>query len=101
MNDIITGASPPVTGAMIAANETYLRAAQLRDDFDDAVDLLSGLVRVDSSGKLICLMEAKTEAMRWKIGDQAKYSLLRELPALPDVQAALHAIELDLDTEPP
>jgi hypothetical protein len=100
MNDIITGASPPVTGAMIAANETYHRAAQLRDDFDDAVDLLSDLVRVDSSGKLICLREANTESMRWKIGDQAKYSLLKELPAYADVQTALQAIRHDLDTAP-
>jgi hypothetical protein len=101
MNSIIAGASPPVTGAMIAANETYHRAAQLRDDFDDTVELLSDLARVDSSGKLLCLMEAKTEARRWQIGDQAKYSLIHELPALPDVQTALQAIELDLDTEPP
>jgi hypothetical protein len=32
-------------------------------------------------------MEAKTEVMRWKLGSQAKYALLREVPALPDVQA--------------
>jgi hypothetical protein len=102
VNDIITGASPPVAhAALIAANETYHRAALLRDDFDEAVDLLSDLVRVDSSGKLICLMEAKTEAMRWKIGGQARFSLRHELPALPDVRATLDAIELDLDKEPP
>jgi hypothetical protein len=109
MTDItVSGASTPATveqlavpRAMIAATEPYRMAARLTDDFDEAVQLLSDLVRVDSNGKLLCLRDANTGAMRWKIGDQAKYSLLRELPALPDVQAALHAIERDLDTEPP
>jgi hypothetical protein len=103
----VSGASTPATveqlavpRAMIAATEPYRMAARLTNDFDEAIELLSGLVRVDSKGELLCLREANTEAMRWKIGDQAKYSLLRELPELPDVQAALHAIERDLDTEP-
>jgi hypothetical protein len=96
-----TGASYLVPhGALIAANKAYQQATWLQDDCDEAVEILSDLVQVDSNGKLIRLEEAKTETMRWQIGDNARYALRHELPLLADVRPVLRAIELDLDTEP-
>jgi hypothetical protein len=90
-----------VPRAMIAATEPYRRAAQLRDDFGDAVWVVSDDVRVDSNNQLLCLQDARTDAQRWRLGDNAKYSLRHELPERAVILSALDAIRRDLDTEPP
>ncbi len=102
------GASTPATieqlavpRAIMAAAGPYRLAARLKNDFDEAVELHSDLVRVDAKSQLICLRDAKTEAWRWKLGSQAKYALLRELPGITLVRECLDAIQRDLDTEPP
>jgi hypothetical protein len=83
------------------AMEPYRRAAQLRNDFGDAVWALRDDVRFDGEKQLLCLRDARTDAQRWRLGDNAKYSLIHDLPERIVILAALDAIQRDLDTEPP
>jgi hypothetical protein len=108
-NVTASGASTPATveqlavpRAMIAATEPYRAAAQLVSTFDEVVEVLSDsdLLRVDDKKQLLCLQNTRTEAGRWRLGYRARDEL-SDLPACADVQAALHAIRRDLDTEPP
>jgi hypothetical protein len=92
MSDLITTVAPPLV--------PYVAANVLRDNYDHAISLTEDWCRVDSSGKLICLEEAKTERQRWQLGDNARYALRKELPRLADVRPVLAALDLDLDTEP-
>jgi hypothetical protein len=77
-------------------------AAQLADTFDGYLKLLreSSLIRVDARGQLLCLRNAKTPRARWELANTATADL-RNLPALPNVRAALDALQRDLDSEPP
>jgi hypothetical protein len=87
---------------MIAATEPYRAAAQLVSTFDEVVEVLSDsdLLRVDDKKQLLCLQNTRTEARRGRLGYRTRDEL-SDLPACADVQAALHAIRRDLDTEPP
>jgi len=113
----VTGRSTPATleqlavpRAMIAATEPYRVAARLLRAFvaarkslsfdDDVEDDPSELVRVDAKGRLLCLEKATTEALRWRLGYQAT-DALSCMPAYAELRAAFHAIQRDLDTEPP
>lgn len=89
-----------VPRGMIAATEPYRLAARLLNAIPKkpGKDLLE-LVRVDPTGRLLCLQDDEM-AVRWFSGDQARRELER-LPVLEDVVAAHHAIRRDLETEPP
>jgi hypothetical protein len=92
MSDLVTTAGPRLV--------PYVAANVLRDNYDHAISLAEDWCRVNSSGKLICLEEAKAERQRWQLGDNAKYALRKELPLLADVRPVLADLDLDLDTEP-
>jgi hypothetical protein len=98
---------------MIAALAPYRVASQLVASYGEELEELElfdpedGLLRVNGKKQLLCLRDAaamtdpiERNYERWRLGCIAK-SQLRGLPALPGVQAALDAVCLDLDTEPP
>jgi hypothetical protein len=105
-----------VPRAMISAMEPYRVANQLLSTYGDGSSLFTygefaeillneedGFLRVNDQKQLLCLQNVATTMTNnqaWRLNFRAKDDL-RDLPALPDVQAALRAIRLDLDTEPP
>jgi hypothetical protein len=99
-----------VPRAMISAMEPYRVASQLVSIYGKGADSLlneDDLLRVNDKKRLLCLqnLETMTDPIErnyegWRLNRSAK-GVLRELPALPDVQAVLDAVRLDLDTEPP
>jgi hypothetical protein len=96
---------------MIAAMEPHRVAKRLvstyGEDVDDLFNPEHGLLRINGKKQLLCLRNAaamtdpiEKNYEKWRLNRIAK-SKLRNLPALPNVQAVLDAIRLDLDTEPP
>jgi hypothetical protein len=83
-----------VPRSMILAMEPYRVANQLASTYGETVEVI-----LDRDDCFQVRLRNPKEC-RWSLGSTAR-SFLQGLPAQPDVEAALRALRIDRDTEPP